>query len=185
MAELADLLAPYLGAGETTGLDTPIDPRELTRPGASLREQRSELAEALAGTTDRRSRAYKTARRQAERWLPREGRRASVPSPAARGRLRVVRFHQQANVRAIRDQGASVMFSIAFYEGQRPQWVPAHEYRHIPAATMREVTDLWAEDRPIEAANVLYETFLAAYDVPNPDDWIGNNIHHELRLRPG
>lgn len=134
------------------------------------RAERTELAELLSGTSDKKTRAYKSARRQVERWNPIKPDRRPQRPTRSQGRLQLATRTQR-----IRNTGANVRFQIQWYEGRAPEWVPANTYLAIPGDVMRE-----AEGNPL----ALWTAFLVAYNVPNVRDWLQNVRIIETDVRP-
>lgn len=171
VAALADLLEDLLGS---------LERRRLSRT-----ERLSELAEVLAGTADKKSRAYKSARRRVERWEPGPGRRPVKPTKVNQRRLRGARRQQSATMREFRQLGGAMKLQIEWYLDRGSEWVPPHnQYVHIPIKGMRSVLRLWSEDEREEAADELLREFLRRYKVGNPSDWLMTIVVLDLRLFP-
>lgn len=133
--------------------------------------ERSELAESLAGTSDKKSRAYKSARRQVERWHPlKPGRRAQQPRAAVRPRI-----EQITEAVHMRFVGALVRLHVAWYKGQKGQWLPPNNWLPFTASEWRESED---DD------GRLFELFLEKYNVPNPLDWLRDGEVTDRAVRP-
>jgi hypothetical protein len=180
-AELASGLADF----PLEAVDITID--DLIDPGLSIRESRIALAELLAGTTNKSSRAYKSAYRQAERWMvvPGSGRKPRQPTLPSRLRLRAARKQMNERLANYRQYGAFMRVLIVWYQGSKEQWIPPHHYLKISREVMRRVIRTWAADERQEAWDDLWEQFLIRYKVPNIEDWLKDVQVVELDIRPG
>lgn len=178
---LPELLDAQLGRGLAAFDPTEVELVEvdLVMPGLSRSESLTAYAELLAGTSDKKSKAYKTARRNAERWS--RGRR---PKPVSRRRIAGARRQQDETLAAFRRHGGEMRVKVSWYGERRPEWLPPHRWQHIRQRQMRQVVRLWAEGEPWEAADHLFREFLHGYGVPNPDDWMADVEVIELRLIP-
>lgn len=179
---MADLLPELLDAELRRGErqsgfgETLLDVAGLDRAG------RTELAELLAGTSNRRSKEYKSARRRVERWQSRGTVRIT---PRSRKQLEGARrsFGNERHDR-FRRHGANMRVQIVWYEGQRTEWLPPGRWQPIPRGPMRQVIQDWTEGEIELAAGLLYSTFLAEYGVPNIDDWQMETEVIGLELEP-
>jgi hypothetical protein len=163
--QLPDLLDENLRRGEQASSFSEIllDLAGLDRAG------RTELAELLSGTSNKRSREYKNARRRVERW---EKNGTARITPKSRKQLRGARrsFGNERHDR-FRRAGANMRVLITWYEGQREEWLPPGRWLHIAPPTMTAVIQYWSEGDVEIAAGALYSAFLDTYGVPNIDDW--------------
>lgn len=180
---MADLLPDLLDAALSQ--DVPSS-RELPPLGEVIgnltRAGRTEMAELLAGTTDKRSRDYKTARRRVERW---QRRGVTRITPKSRRQIEGARrVPESRRLRAFRSRGADMRVLITWYQGQREEWLPPGGWLRIKAASMRAVIRYWSEDDPQTAAAALYSAFLKEYKVPNYDDWANETEVIDLELEP-
>lgn len=150
--------------------------------GPERTQDRSAFAEALAGTTDKKTREYKAARRNVERWV--KGRRPMVVS---RRRIAGARRVSNARLAAFRRHGGDCRLQVVWYEARRPEWLPAKAWVHIRQQVMRAIVRDWAEDTDegrLLAAGRLFREFIDRYQVPNPEDWERDVIVIDLRLVP-
>jgi len=176
-ADLAQLLDRNLSRDLQRGGElTLIEVANLTTRG------RSELAEAIAGTANRKSREYLSARRQVERWAKKPGTRIKTRS---RRRLSGAgRQTRSPRLTAFRRSGAEMQLQIEWYVGRRLEWVPAGRTQHIPRNPMCRVIRSWGEGEPEEAAGLLLAEFAEQYQVPDVLDWLPDVVIHDLRLEP-
>lgn len=193
---MADDFAPLLDAELSAGLaqfdpDVPVAPTMgFVVPGLDRTQSLSELAELLSGTSDKKSRAYKSARRQAERWSPSErararGIKARTPTVRARERLGRARRQQNTYLRQLRLHGGSMKIFVKWASGDtKGRWKPPAYWVHIRQQVMREVLRDWADGRNARAERTLFAEFLEQYEVPNPDDWFQGAEVQQLRLVP-
>jgi hypothetical protein len=150
--------------------------------GPDRTQDRSAFAEALAGTADKKSREYKAARRNVERWV--KGRR-----PMTISRRRIVGARRQSNARlsAFRVHGGDCRLQVSWYESRKPEWLPPNSWVHLRQQVMRRIIRYWSEDtdegRQL-AAGLLFREFIDRYQVPNPEDWERDVIVIDLRLVP-
>jgi hypothetical protein len=150
--------------------------------GPSMTEQRSAFAEALAGTTDKKSREYKAARRNVERWV--KGRR---PMTVSRRRIAGARRQESARLSAFRVHGGDCRLQVSWYETRKPEWLPPNSWVHLRQPVMRRIIRYWAEgdeEGHALAAGLLFREFVEQYAVPNPEDWERDVIVIDLRLKP-
>lgn len=171
---LADLLDANLRRGER--------PRGLLDLTVLDRAGRTELAEALAGTTNKRSREYKSARRRVERWQRQGTRRITPRSQKQLDSARRTFGNQRHD--EFRRRGADMRVQIVWYEGHRTEWLPPGRWVRITAGTMRYVIQTWSENEVELAAGALYTAFLEQYEVPNIDDWQAETEVIGLELEP-
>jgi hypothetical protein len=198
---MAENLPELLDAELRRGLTEVIVPAEETRPedlltpGLSRRENVTALAELLSGTDNRSSRAYLSARRQAERWLPSEamlarGIKARQPVLPSRLRLASVRRLLDQRIKDMRVHGADMRLRVSWYGERRQEWLPPHRWIHIRAFATRTVIKLWSDDQIDRAAELLMQEFVSypgagyGYEVPNPADWLRDVVVVELLLEP-
>jgi hypothetical protein len=143
---------------------------------------RTRVAEAIAGTGNKRSREYKNARRRVERW---QSRGVTRIKPSSRRQLEgATRTYGNERHDRFRRIGADMRVQISWYEGNRLEWLPPGRWVRIPAATMRRVIQTWSEEDVNLAAGELYTAFLAEYEVPNIDDWQMETEVVGLELEP-
>lgn len=147
--------------------------------GPDMTAQRSAFAEALAGTADKKSKAYKAARRNVERWV--KGRRPMVVS---RRRIAGARRQESERLRAFRAHGGEVRLQVSWYESRRPEWLPPQAWVHVRQQVMRAIIRDWAEGDAQLAAGRLFREFIDRYNVPNPEDWERDVVVVDLRLVP-
>jgi hypothetical protein len=150
--------------------------------GADMAPQRTAFAEALAGTADKKSKAYKAARRNVERWV--KGRKPMVVS---RRRIAGARRQESARLRAFRAHGGECRLQVSWYESRRPEWLPPKAWVHLRQRAMRAIVRHWAEgddEGKQLAAGTLFREFVEQYKVPNPDDWERDVVVVGLRLVP-
>jgi hypothetical protein len=192
-AQLGRGLADFDPAGEALALVTAsIQAVDLIAPGLSRSESLSELASLLAGTDDKRTRKYKSARRQAERWSPSpraraRGVKARTPTLSSRTRLRIARRQQDDRLRSFRLHGGAMKVSVLWYhggKGRRVEVLPPHYWVHIRQLVMRRVVRLWAAGEKQDAARELFDEFMLQYDIPNPGDWLSDTEIVGLELEP-
>ena len=167
---LAKLLAAELSKGISR--EQPLVVSKLTRI------ERTELAELLAGTSEKRSSAYKAARRNVERWE--KGRK---PMPISLARLTRAGRERNALIAAYRGRGADTRVLVDGY-GNIKGWLPPHGWLHLPREAMRRIIRYWAEGDHELAAGAYFDAFLAAYRVPNYETWAMELTVVDLRLRP-
>jgi hypothetical protein len=180
---VASLLAQLLDANLSEGVaavelvEETVEFGDLAGP--AMRAERTAFAEALSGTSDKQSRAYKAARRNVERWVA--GRR---PMRVSVRRIVSARRQQGARLTAIRAAGADVRLQVSWYATRRPEWLPPHRWLHIARDPMRRVVRHWADGDHELAAGALFTAFARAYNVPNIDDWMRDVEVVDLALRP-
>jgi hypothetical protein len=175
--DLPQLLDQNLGRDVQAGA-----PHTLIEVSALGREGRTELAELLAGTTNKKTREYRSARRQVERWAKKPGTKIKTRS---RQRLRGAgREARSPRLQAFRRHGAEMRLQIEWYVGRRLEWVPAGRTQHIPREAMRRVIRTWAEGEIDEAAGLLLAEFAEQYKVPDVLDWLPDVVIHRLHLEP-
>jgi len=184
---LEQLLDAQLGAG-LGAFDAEefeiIDVGDLVAPGLGRSQSLTELAELLSGTSDKKSKAYKTARRNAERWAPKSGKKPRQPTVRSRRRIGGARRQQDARLAQFRRHGGEMRVKISWYGSRAPEWLPPHRWQHIRQRQMRKVVSLWAEGEHELAAEELFFEFLDQYGVPNPLDWLADTEIIDLRLIP-
>lgn len=178
---LAQLLDANLSQGVAyVEVQETVDFGELAGP--DMTAQRSAFAEALAGTGDKSSKAYKAARRNVERWV--KGRRPMVVS---RRRIAGARRQESERLRAFRLHGGECRLQVSWYESRKPEWLPPKAWVHIRQQVMRAVIRDWStgDDEGHQlAAGRLFREFVDQYEVPNPEDWERDVIVVDLRLVP-
>lgn len=180
---LASLLDANLAQG-TTQLSLEDEVIDLTRLG---REQISELAEAMSGVGRQGSpTAYRSARRQLERW-----RKGGVnPTIRSRERLRGARRASSARLRAFRMAGGEMRVQLVWGSARSakkkrgPEWLPPGRWQPIGRETMRRVIREWSEGEIEEAADILFVEFLQGYGVQNVEDWMESAKVVALKLEP-
>jgi hypothetical protein len=189
--ELAELLDANLGAGlEGLELESPtLDVEGFVAPGIGRTESVTDWAERLSDSSDKKSKAYKRARRAVERWSPSERQRAkgakpTRPKPASRKRLAGAARQADPRLREFRERGAEMRIKVAAMSDSEPGWLPPGRWQTIPREAMRIVVRLWAEGEMEEAAESLYVEFLQQYEVPNVEDWLRDSRIEDLKLRP-
>jgi hypothetical protein len=183
MSDLAQLLDANLSQG-TTQLVLEEETIDLSRLG---REQISELAEAMAGVGRKGSpTAYRSARRQLERW--RKG--GVTPRLRSRERLRGARRQATARLTAFRARGADMRIYMVWGSAasarrkRRGEWLPPHEWIQIARTVMRRVIREWAQGELEEAADLLFVEFLQSYGIDNAEDFMEGAEVLELLLEP-
>jgi hypothetical protein len=142
----------------------PTDPNGVARLFGPPAQQNSRLAMELAGTTDRRSREYKSALRSVQRW--RRGQyRPSVANQSRLERAARQRMAQRRKVQQLRQHGGRVTFygRIRVSDDVRdrgfgPQWVAPE--------LLNPALDAWEAGREEEARGRLTEAFGIAYGAP-------------------
>lgn len=154
-----------------------VDVQGLTGP--ENREARSELAEALAGSSERSSRAYRSQRRNVERWA-----KGRVPMLVTIRRIINVQTARRRLWATMRAAGADVRFKVSWYAERKPEWLPPGDWLRLKAAEIGPVLDLAERDAWERAAGLLWRTFLKVYNVPNPTDWLRDVEIIDLRVRP-
>jgi hypothetical protein len=175
---LAQLLDANLSQGVSyVEVEETIDFGELAGPDKTA--DRTAFAELLSGTTDKKSKAYKAARRNVERWV--RGRRPMVIS---RRRIASARRQTSARLSAFRVHGGDCRLQVSWYESRRPEWLPPKAWVHVRQPVMRAVIRDWSDGDHELAAGRLFREFVERYQVPNPDDWERDVIVIDLRLQP-
>ncbi len=147
--------------------------------GPEHREARSELAEALSGSSERSSRAYRSQRRNVERWA--KGRQPMLVTIRRIINVQTARRRLWARMRSA---GADVRFRVSWYAERKAEWLPPGTWLRFPATAIRPVLDLAERDAWDSAAGQLWRTFLVLYKVPNVDDWLRDVEIIDLRVRP-
>lgn len=177
--DLPELLDARLGRGAQTveEYDEVIDFGDLAGPANT--GERTAFAELLAGTADKKSKAYKAARRNVERWV--KGRKPIVVS-----RRRIIGARRQASeeLARFRLHGANMRVLVSWYGDRKPEWLPPHRWVSIRQSAMRQTIREWAEGDHEQAAETLFEEFLIRYEVPNVGDWLADVEVIGLRLEP-
>lgn len=125
------------------------------------RPELSELAELLSGSSDRRSRAYRSARRRLERQQPSEtlrarGRRPAKPTPRSERQLRQARRRRDIT-------GADVRLRIRWYAARRPEWIPPGRRIHVPREVMRAAARYRDEGEERLADEAIYAAVVERY----------------------
>lgn len=157
-----------------------VDVQGLTGP--EHREARSELAEALAGSSERSSRAYRSQRRNVERWA-----KGRVPMLVTIRRIIDVQTARRRLWARMRAAGADVRFFVSWYAERKAEWLPPGGWLRFPAEYIGPVLDLAERDTERDwerAAGLLWRTFLQLYNVPNPRDWQRDVEIIDLRVKP-
>jgi hypothetical protein len=178
-----DALAQLLNAELSKGLERAevveetIDLRTLDGPENKL--ERTALAELLAGTDEKKSKAYKAQRRNVERWA-----KGRAPKMVSIRRIVNARRQQSARLRAYRERGGEMRVKVMWYAERRAEWLPPRRWIHQPREVMRSVIRKWARDEHEAAANELWREFLERYEVPNVKDWLRDVIVVDLMLEP-
>jgi hypothetical protein len=179
----ADALPELLDAELSQGVDEvevveeTIDFGDLAGPEHTA--ERTAFAELLAGTEDKKSRAYKAARRNVERWV--KGRR---PVTVSVRQIVTARRQQSERVRAFRLHGGEMRVQVSWYAERKREWLPPQRWVHVRQRVMREVVRAWAAGALERAAGVIWREFLEQYNVPNIRDWMRDVIVTDLRLEP-
>lgn len=179
------LLDRELGPRYAGAAPGPVEIEDVLPPGGTRAQRRTRLAEILAGTSDKKTRGYRNARRQAERWIPARGRKAATPTLPSRLRLGRARAEETERVQSMRERGCEMKLRVLWYGSRRkPEWLPPGPGRwvHISEWHMRRVINLWADGDSEEAADELIREFLKAYGVPNPTDWLAEAEIEDMRL---
>lgn len=177
MADIGELLDQQLSRGAFE-LDTNETVLDLAQLG---REQISELAEAMSGVGRAGSpTAYRSARRQLERW--RKG--GVTPTVRSRDRLRGAKRHANARLRAFRARGGNMRLQVSWYGSRRPEWLPPQRWVHIRRPIMQQVIRKWASGDSESAAKTLLTEFYERYDVPNLEDWGRDVTVLDILLEP-
>lgn len=148
----------------------------------------TEWAEHLSGTSNKKSKAYKTARRNLERWSPSPAARARGAKPRRvttrlREKVATAIDDADATANALRG-GAEMKLLISWYSSRKPEWVPPHYNLHIDGFVMDHVIDAWENGHSEDAGGELWFAFLRAYNVPNIEDWMENVELRELQMEP-
>ena len=178
---MADLLAQLLDQNLSQDV-RPGAPHTLQEVSALGRQGRTELAELLAGTPNKQSREYRSARRQVERWAKKPGTRIEQ-----RSRNRLAGAGRQARsprLTAFRAHGGEMRVKVSWYEERKPEWLPPQRWIHITQKAMRAVIRYWADGDTQLAAGLLFTEFAERYNVPNVDDWLADVVVQDLRLEP-
>ena len=122
------------------------------------------MAMALSETTDKKSKAYKTALRNVERWLK------GTTRPSAQSRARLAAAAQREAARrganALRRRGATVdvhgMVIVSRDERFRDI-----EGVQLSGAAMQQILELWEQGERGAAAEVFQDLFFDSYAGPN------------------
>jgi hypothetical protein len=179
---MAEVLPQLLDANLSQGVEY-VEVQEVVDfgglAGPSMTAERSAFAELLAGTTDKKTKAYKAARRNVERWV--KGRKPMVIS---RRRIAGARRQSSARLAAFRAHGGECRLQVSWYESRRAEWLPPKAWVHLRQRAMRQIVRYWADGDPQLAAGALFREFVEQYRVPNPDDWERDVIVLDLRLVP-
>ncbi|HUE26290.1 MAG TPA: hypothetical protein VMP89_05915 [Solirubrobacteraceae bacterium] len=175
---LGELLRRELlaAADELVVSEETVDVQGLTGP--ENREIRSELAEALSGSSDRRSRPYLSQRRNVERWA--RGRR---PKPITIRRIVKVQSRRAQLWKRIREAGADVRFRVSWYAARKPEWLPPGRWQKLTADEMHDTMSHAKAERWEQGGAELWLRFLRAYGVPNLKDWLQHVEVIDLRLQ--
>lgn len=154
-----------------------VDFTELEGPDRKL--ERAAFAEALSGTSDKKSKAYKAARRNMERWI-----KGRVPMTYSVRRIVMARRQSNERLSAFRMHGGECRLQVSWYESRKPEWLPPQRWVHLRQQVMRGIVREWAAGELRAAADVLFWEFLEQYKVPNPEDWARDVVVIDLRLVP-
>jgi hypothetical protein len=153
-----------------------VDVQGLTGP--ENREIRSELAEALSGVSDRKSRAYLSQRRNVERWA--KGRR---PKPITIRRIIEVQSRGAELWARIKAAGADVRFHVSWYAERKAEWLPPGRWQKLTSDEMAPVMSHAEAERWQAGGDALWRRFLMAYGVPNLRDWLQHVEVIDLRVK--
>jgi hypothetical protein len=181
---LPELLDAELAAGEWTP-DLSLPGTSFIVPGLSRSQSVTELAELLSGVEGpgrSKSKAYRSARRQAER-MTKPGSKVK-PKPATLRRVQGALRQQNERVRSFKAHGANMRVLVSVFSDSKPGWLPPHDWIQMPREVMRTVTRMWAAGEKAEAADTLFVEFLIRYNVPNPEDWLREAEIIALKLEP-
>lgn len=189
-ADPAFLLDREFGPSPAEGeLDGPVSVKDLINPRRRIATMRV-LAEELAGTSDKSTREYRSARAAVGRWYPsrtarRRGVRPVQPSAESEQRLRAIQRKRGERVQRFR-RGAQMKLRFQWYGDRNAEWRPDSPgaYVAIREWVMRRVVNLWAAGEPLEGWEELLREFLKQYGVPNPLDWLRDVEIVDLRLVP-
>lgn len=177
LPELVDA-ALSQGVDEVVVTTETVDFGDLAGPEHTA--ERTAFAELLAGTEDKKSRPYKAARRNVERWV--KGRR---PVELSVNRIVSARRQQDARLAALRRHGGSLRMQVSWYATRKRETLPPQRWVHVRQPVMRAVIRAWAGGDLKQAADTLRREFLEQYQVPNVDDWVRDVIVTDLHLEPG
>lgn len=160
LALVADHLTDVLPRAIVEIPAAPTDIRELLAPIADTRrEQLSKAAVALAGTSDKKSRAYKSARRRLERYVTDARERRGRTRPALRQIAeRIRRPHLPTDASIL----VSRVTADVFYEGQ-VKTMPAGAPTEISARNLATMRRLLREGDQEGAARALLNEWVFAY----------------------
>jgi len=180
MSSLGQLLERELmaGAAAIQVREETVDVQGLTGP--ENRQMRSELAEALSGTSDRSGRAYRSQRRNVERWA-----KGRVPKPITIKRIIDVQSQRRQLWQRIRNAGADVRFQVSWYAERKAEWLPPGNWQKLSWDKTAAVMDHAEAGRWEDGGRLLWERFLTAYGVPNLNDWLRDVQVLDLKLRAG
>lgn len=182
-----------LGSPDIAGLSLPsIRVQSLMLPGLNWSENTTQLAELLSDDAPKSSKAYKRARRQAERWNPspaqaRRGVKPRQPKLSSRQELLAARRQQTDRMRRLKLHGADMRLQCLWYagsQGRKLENLPPGGWIHIPQRDTRTVIRMWADGHADAAAELLWFTFLERYGVGNPMEWLADAEVIGLTLRP-
>lgn len=179
IGDLAGELDAALGRGvsEVVVEEEVIDFGDLAGP--EHRDDRSAFAELLAGTSDKKSKPYKAARRNVERWV-----KGRTPVAISRQRIVGARRQQSARLAAFRKHGGLMRMLVSWYASRRPEWLPPGRWTAIRQQPMRRVVRAWSEGRHEAAADLLLGEFLRQYDSDEKMGGLADVELLELRLEP-
>lgn len=190
------LAGELLDSELSRGLPSEVEAEhEIIDFGSLLPGEVSELAETLAGTSDKKSRAYKSQRRKVERWNPSQrararGVRPMRPSETGRARLRSASRQASDRIRRFRAHGGDMRVfviwgsAVSASKNRKGEWLPPGEWIHIRQQVMRRVINEWADGSHDAAASTLFREFLEQYKVGNVEDFESDAEVIELRLEP-
>lgn len=163
--------------------EEPADPRELLRPlGETWRERITRGAIAISGTTDKRSRAYLSARRRLERYVTETASERRRPRPLdLRGLAKKIRRPHLD----VKDGLRVTMCADVVYVGQHKCPMPAGGPQSIRPNTLGTVRARLRDGDEDGAARALLDAFVFEYGLnaePDARGVIGglSEIHVEL-----
>jgi len=180
----AEALVDVLPVATFEVSEEPTDAREMLRPlGETWRERITRGALAISGTSDKKSRAYLSARRRLERYVTESGRERRRPRPLdLRALVKKIR-RPHLDVRAELDL---TVCADVVYVGQHKCPMPSSPPQRIRAETLAPVRRALREGDETAAALALLGAFVFEYGLnvePDARGVIGNISEIRVELR--
>jgi hypothetical protein len=143
-------------------------------PGETRADKLNVAAAELSGTGNKKSKAFRTSKRNLERWSPRKpGAKRRTPKAPSRERIKAARIRQAEQLTAFRVHGGAMRVKAIVYTGKPAEWVPRQSSPpvRIRQHPMQRVVAAWSDGEVEEAFELLWEEFVDQLGDPNVDFW--------------